>query len=66
MKAITVLSHMFLANVLVLSTLVGLAGVEGEEGGYLWEALCILSPLALGYQIRSVFSFFQIQRLKNS
>jgi hypothetical protein len=65
MKAITVLSHMFLANVLVLSTLVGLAGVEGE-GGYLWEALCILSPLALGYQIRSVFSFFQIQRLKNS
>lgn len=50
MKATVVLSHMALANVLVLSTLVGVCALE-ERGGYLAMFLCIASPFLLGLQL---------------
>lgn len=50
MKATVVLSHMALAQVLVLSTLVGVFALE-ERGGYLAMFLCIASPFVLGLQL---------------
>ena len=50
MKATVVLSHMALAQTLVLGALIGLAGAE-DQGGYLSEFLCLGSPFCLGLQI---------------
>jgi hypothetical protein len=55
MKAIVIISHMALAQMLVLSTLIGLAGAE-SQGGYLSEFLCIGSPFMLGLQIMYIFN----------
>lgn len=59
MRAIHILSHMALAQVLVLGTLLGLAGAEEYSGGYLWELLCVGCPALLGFQIRSILAFFK-------
>ena len=50
MKAMVVISHMALAQVLVLSTLVGVFALE-EQGGYLSMFLCVASPFVLGIQL---------------
>jgi hypothetical protein len=55
MKAIVIISHMALAQVLVLGTLIGLAGAE-DQGGYLSEFLAIGSPFMLGLQIMYIFN----------
>jgi hypothetical protein len=60
MRARYIVFNIFLAQTLILSTLVGLVGVEEYEGGYLWELMCILSPLLLGFQIRAIYEKFEI------
>ena len=64
MPARYIVLNVFLAQTLILSTLVGLVGVEEYEGGYLWELMCILSPLLLGFQIRALYERFEVV-LKN-
>jgi hypothetical protein len=58
MKAVVILSHMALAQVLVLGTLIGLAGAE-DQGGYLSEFLAIGSPFVLGLQIMHIVNSFK-------
>lgn len=53
MKATVIISHMALAQMLVLGTLIGLAGAE-DQGGYLSEFLAIGSPFMLGLQIMHI------------
>lgn len=60
MQARYILLNVFLAQTLILSTLVGLVGIEEYEGGYLWELMCILSPLLLGFQIRAMYERFEV------
>ena len=60
MRARYIVLNVFLAQTLILSTLVGLVGVEEYEGGYLWELICILSPLLLGFQIRALYERFEV------
>jgi hypothetical protein len=60
MRARYIVLNVFLAQTLILSTLVGLVGVEEYEGGYLWELMCILSPLLLGFQIRAMYERFEV------
>ena len=60
MPARYIVLNVFLAQTLILSTLVGLVGVEEYEGGYLWELMCILSPLLLGFQIRALYERFEV------
>ena len=60
MRARYIVLNVFLAQTLILSTLVGLVGVEEYEGGYLWELMCILSPLLLGFQIRALYERFEV------
>jgi len=55
MKATVVLSHIALAQTLVLGALIGLAGAE-DQGGYLAEFLCLGSPFCLGLQIMYIFN----------
>jgi hypothetical protein len=55
MKATVILSHMALAQVLVLSTLVGVFALE-EQGGYLAMFLCIASPFVLGLQLMFIIN----------
>jgi hypothetical protein len=55
MKATVILSHMALAQVLVLSTLVGVFALE-EQGGYLSMFLCIASPFVLGLQLMFIIN----------
>ena len=57
MRAHQILSHMALANVLVLSTLVGLAGME-NDGGYLAMFLSAFSPFVLGVQVMHIIHSF--------
>lgn len=57
MKPVTVLSHMAVFSLLILSTLIGLAGAEQNGGGYLWEFMVIGSPFLLGLQIHHIFTF---------
>lgn len=51
MKPVAIISHMALFSVLILLTLVGLAGAEQNGGGYLWELMVIGSPFLLGLQV---------------
>ena len=58
MKATVILSHMALAQMLVLSTLVGVFALE-EQGGYLSMFLCVASPFVLGIQIMFIINSFK-------
>lgn len=58
MRAIHILSHMALAQVLVLGTLIGITALE-EQGGYLSVFLCVGSPFVLGLQIMSIINTFR-------
>jgi hypothetical protein len=58
MKAIVIISHMALAQMLVLSTLVGVFALE-EQGGYLSMFLCVASPFVLGIQIMFIVNSFK-------
>jgi hypothetical protein len=60
MRARYIVLNVFLAQTLILSTLVGLVGVEEYDGGYLWELMCVLSPLLLGFQIRALYERFEV------
>jgi hypothetical protein len=55
MKATVIISHMALAQTLVLSTLVGVFALQ-EQGGYLSMFLCVVSPFVLGLQIMYIFN----------
>jgi len=55
MKALVVISHMALAQTLVLSTLVGIFALQ-DQGGYLSMFLCVFSPFVLGLQIMCIFN----------
>jgi hypothetical protein len=55
MKALVVISHMALAQTLVLSTLVGIFALQ-DQGGYLSMFLCVVSPFVLGLQIMCIFN----------
>ena len=57
MTPLKVLSHMALFSVLVLSTLLGLAAVEDNGGGYLWELLVIGSPFLIGMQVQYIINY---------
>jgi hypothetical protein len=57
MKPVYVLAHMAMFSILLLGTLVGLAGVEQEGGGYLWEFLVICGPLIIGMQIQYIINY---------
>jgi hypothetical protein len=58
MKATVVISHMALANVLVLLTIIGIAGIGENGGGYLWIFLTVFPPFALGAQIMFIINTF--------
>jgi hypothetical protein len=59
MKAIHILLNMAAFTLLVLFTLIGLAGAEDNGGGYLWELLVIGSPLLIGIQCTLIFTSFK-------
>ena len=63
MRAREILFHFVTIFVLLLSTLIGLAGAE-DVGGYLWELMCIASPLLLGIQIHILYLKFKNRFLK--
>lgn len=58
MKSLQVLSHMALANVLVLFTIIGIAGIGENGGGYLWIFLTVFPPFILGAQIMFIINTF--------
>lgn len=55
MRPITILTHMAVFSLLVVLTLIGLAGAEDNGGGYLWEILVIGCPLLIGIQVTNIF-----------
>ena len=57
MKAMVIISHMALAQVLVLGTLIGITALE-DQGGYLSIFLAVGSPFMLGLQIMHIFNTF--------
>lgn len=50
MKAMHILANMAGFSLLLVLTLIGLAGAESNGGGYLWEIMVIGSPLLIGIQ----------------
>jgi hypothetical protein len=56
MKPVYILGNMAVFTLLVLLTLIGLAGAEDNGGGYLWEFLVIASPLLIGIQLTLIFT----------
>ena len=58
MKALTIISHMALAQMLVLSTLVGVFALQ-EQGGYVAIFLAVGSPFVLGLQIMFIINSFK-------
>lgn len=58
MKAMVVISHMALANVLVLLTIIGIAGIGENAGGYLWILLTVFPSFILGAQIMFIINTF--------
>jgi hypothetical protein len=57
MKAMVIISHMALAQVLVLGTIIGLFAMQ-QDGGYLSQFLCVASPFVLGLQIMHIINTF--------
>lgn len=57
MKAMVIISHMALAQVLVLGTLIGITALE-QQGGYLSILLAVASPFLLGLQIMHIINTF--------
>jgi hypothetical protein len=57
MKAMVIISHMALAQVLVLGTLIGITALE-DQGGYLSILLAVISPFMLGLQIMHIINTF--------
>jgi len=55
MRAKEIVFHFISVWVLFLSTIIGLAGVEEFEGGYLWELMCVISPLLLGIEVHVIY-----------
>jgi hypothetical protein len=58
MKATVIISHMALAQMLVLGTLIGITALE-EQGGYLSILLAVGSPFVLGLQIMHIVNTFK-------
>ena len=58
MKAVVIISHMALAQMLVLGTLIGITALE-EQGGYLSILLAVGSPFVLGLQIMHIINTFK-------
>ena len=58
MKAVVIISHMALAQMLVFGTLVGVAGLE-QFGGYLSIFLAVGSPFVLGLQVMHIVNTFK-------
>jgi hypothetical protein len=58
MKAVVIISHMALAQMLVLGTLVGVTALE-ELGGYVAIFLAVGSPFVLGLQIMHIVNSFK-------
>ena len=56
MKPFAIISHMAVFSLLILSTLIGLAGAEQNGGGYLWELMVIGSPFLLGLQVMHIIN----------
>jgi hypothetical protein len=59
MKPVHILGNMAAFSLLVLTTLIGLAGAEDNGGGYLWELLVIGSPLLIGIQCTLIVTSFK-------
>jgi len=55
MRAKEIVFHFISVWILFLSTIIGLAGVEEFEGGYLWELMCVISPLLLGIEVHVIY-----------
>ena len=55
MKAHEILSHIVLAQALVLTTYFGLDRMQ-EHGGYFAQLLCVGAPFILGLQIMLIFT----------
>ena len=56
MKPVIILFHMAVFSLLILFTLIGLAGAEQNGGGYLWRLLVIGSPFVMGMQVMLVIN----------
>jgi hypothetical protein len=56
MKPAHIIIHMFAFALLVCTTLVGLAQVEQEGGGILWELMTLVSPLLIGIQLNTIIN----------
>jgi hypothetical protein len=63
MRAREIIFHFISILVLLLSTVIGLAGAE-DVGGYLWELMCIVSPLLLGIELHVLYLKFKHRFLK--
>jgi len=55
MRAKEIVFHFISVWILFLSTIIGLAGVEEFEGGYLWELMCVISPFLLGIEVNVIY-----------
>lgn len=58
MRAKEVLSHIFLANILVLCTLVGVFAIQEGNGGYVAIFFASFSPFLLGVQLMHIIHSF--------
>ena len=56
MKPAHIITHMVAFALLICTTLVGLAQVEQEGGGLLWELMTIGSPLLIGIQLTLIIN----------
>jgi hypothetical protein len=58
MNAVVIISHMAIAQMLVLGTLIGVAGLE-QGHGYLAILLAVGSPFVLGLQLMHIVNSFK-------
>lgn len=56
MKPAHIITHMVAFALLICTTLVGLAQVEQEGGGLLWELMTLCSPLLIGIQLNTIIN----------
>ena len=59
MRAKEVLSHIFLANILVLCTLVGVFAIQEGNSGYVAIFFASFSPFVLGVQFMHIIHSFK-------
>ena len=56
MKPAHIILHMVTFALLICVTLVGLAQVEQEGGGILWELMTLGAPLLIGIQLTNIIN----------